>query len=421
MAPKPEEYNEDELEAPKWLDGEFFTKVLQNSERNASKVEVKSYKISPATVKGDHYASVMFRAAVDYQINGVDKTKSMIIKTMPEVEGTKKEMLEKYGIFEVEIGMYTQVLPRFEKYLRAVGDDTKLMAPVLYHSLSPHKLIVFEDLVPLGYNVLRGRFATAEEAKATYTKLAKWHAISHKIMREEPHYFDEYRHSFLSQDNVKENPFFGKGIVFFLEMLRKMPELQEYLPHFEKLFAKVDLIDEAIASYTEYRVAPRDDALYVLNHGDFHLKNMMFKHNSDTGKLEDLMLVDFQFSHVGPITSDLIYSIFMLLDSKLRPNTAEFLYHYFSVFRDTLERLGFEGPLPTLAKFREQLFQHKFLELFFMASFLPMWPGFSRGEISIDAFVKDEEYRRKIYEDKEYIEELLVVIPKYLHLGYLEP
>lgn len=55
---------------------------------------------------------------------------------------------------------------------------------VLYHALSPHKLIVFEDIVPLGYNVLRGRFANEEEVKAAYAKIAKWHAISHKIIKE---------------------------------------------------------------------------------------------------------------------------------------------------------------------------------------------------------------------------------------------
>lgn len=129
MRPKAEDYNEDELQPPKWLDSEFFTKVLQNCERNANDLELKNFKISPATVKGDHYASIMFRAFVEYRLEGAEKSKSMIIKTMPEVEGFKKNMLKKYDIFEIEIGMYTRVLPRFEKQLRDIGDNTTLKAP----------------------------------------------------------------------------------------------------------------------------------------------------------------------------------------------------------------------------------------------------------------------------------------------------
>lgn len=419
MAPKAEEYNEDELQPPQWLDSEFFTQVLQNCEQNAKDVVLKSFKLTPATVKGDHYASIMFRALAEYRLDGVEKSKSMIIKTMPEVEGTKKEMLENFDVFEVEIGMYTQVLPRFEKQLRDIGDNTTLKAPVLYHALSPHKLIVFEDIVPLGYKVMRGRFANEEEVKAAYAKLAKWHAISHKIIKEEPHYFDEYRHSFFSQDGIKENPFFMNGTKKFMKFVQKTPELKEYLPAFEKLLEKVDLLDEAAASYKEYRIAPLDDAYYVLNHGDFHSKNMMYKHNPDTGKFEDVMLLDYQFSHVGPITSDLIYSIFMLLDDKLRPRTAEFLHYYFTIFKETLEKIGYDGPVPSLVKFREQLFRHRYAELLMMMIFLPMWPKFCRGDISPDLLITDSEYALRIY-DKEYLDELLRIIPNYLHLGYLD-
>lgn len=145
-----------------------------------------------------------------------------------------------------------------------------------------------------------------------------------------------------------------------MAFMRKTPELKEYLPTFEKLYEKVDLLDAAVSSYTEYWVSPLDDAYYVLNHGDYHMKNMMFKHNPDTGRFEDVMLLDYQFSHVGPITSDLIYSKFMLLDGKLRPRTAELLHYYFTIFKETLEKIGYDGPSPTLVKFRQNLFRHRF-------------------------------------------------------------
>uniref|UniRef100_W8BS47 CHK kinase-like domain-containing protein n=2 Tax=Ceratitis capitata TaxID=7213 RepID=W8BS47_CERCA len=419
MPPKPEEYNEDELQPPQWLDAEYMTKVLCNAERNTTVVEVKNFKITPAAVKGDHYASIMFRAAVEYSADGEHKNKSMIIKTMPEAEGHKKDMLKQMDIFEVEIGMYTRVLPRFEKYLRDVGDETKLMVPFLYHELTPHKVIVFEDIVPLGYNVMRARFPNPKEVKAAYAKLAKWHGISYKLLKEDPHFFDEYRNSIFSHDSAKENTFFANSTKAFMNFVHKTPELQEYVPHLENLFEKVNLLDETISSFREYRDGPREDAYYVLNHGDYHLKNMMFKHNTESGKFEDVMLLDFQFSHVGPITSDLIYSIFMFLDDKLRPQAPEFLHHYFATFKETLKKIGFEGPMPSLNKFREQLFHSRYVELFIMITFLPMWPKFIRGEFSPDTFASGEDYHLKIF-DKEYVDELLQILPNYLHLGYFE-
>jgi len=122
MAPNTEKYNEDEMEAPEWMDSLFLTKVLGHCERS-SNVVVESFKISPASVKGDHYASVMFRAHVEYSIEkGALKEKSLIIKTMPD-EGKKKELLEESKIFETEIGMYSKVLPDIQRILRDAGDE----------------------------------------------------------------------------------------------------------------------------------------------------------------------------------------------------------------------------------------------------------------------------------------------------------
>ncbi|CAD6996316.1 unnamed protein product [Ceratitis capitata] len=47
--------------------------------------------------------------------------------------------------------MYAEVLPRLEQMLRDVGDETVLKACCLYATLSPRKVIVFEDIVPLGF------------------------------------------------------------------------------------------------------------------------------------------------------------------------------------------------------------------------------------------------------------------------------
>ncbi|EDW84054.1 uncharacterized protein Dwil_GK13354 [Drosophila willistoni] len=176
-------YHEDELVAPTWLNAQFLEQVLSSYEAD-DQVKVRSVNISPATLKGDHYASIMFRANVKYTNKKGDNTKSLIIKTMPEVEGFKKDQLSESHIFKTEIGMYSEMLPEVERILRAAGDDTKLCAECIYYSLEPNQVIIFEDLVVRDYTVLRDREPTISDTKLALSKVAKLHAITYKLLKD---------------------------------------------------------------------------------------------------------------------------------------------------------------------------------------------------------------------------------------------
>lgn len=197
-------FNADELDAPEWLNTQFFTKVLGNHEK-APELKVLKIHISPASAKGDHYASVMFRGNVSYTTHKGEFSKSLIIKTMPEVEGHKKELLSNSHLFKTEIGMYSKALPKFEEILHAAGDKTKLCPECIYYSLEPRQLLIFEDLVPQGYIVVRDRDATTEELHAAYTKLAKIHAVSFHLLNDVG---SKYRYNFQAQFKL----------VFYLEI-----------------------------------------------------------------------------------------------------------------------------------------------------------------------------------------------------------
>lgn len=86
--------------------------------------------ITPATLKGDHYGSIMFRCKVCYEIDkSLDvKEKSFIIKTLPEDDCIKRDLLKDSAVFETEISMYSQTLPKVEKILEEFGLPTKMGA-----------------------------------------------------------------------------------------------------------------------------------------------------------------------------------------------------------------------------------------------------------------------------------------------------
>lgn len=85
-------------------------------------------------MKGDHYASIMFRCKVSYRFGKTASSmqRSLIIKTLPMEEGMKRELLMQSRLFETEIDMYTETLPAIEKILAECGEPTKMSAEYVY-------------------------------------------------------------------------------------------------------------------------------------------------------------------------------------------------------------------------------------------------------------------------------------------------
>ncbi|XP_017104273.2 uncharacterized protein [Drosophila bipectinata] len=412
------QFNEDELEAPSWLNAQFVGGILA-AYKNSSELKVTDLKITPATAQGDHYASVMFRATAEYSTSKGKFSKALIIKTMPEQEGHKKDMLADSHLFETEIGMYCQVLPEFERILTEAGDTTKLFAPCLYHSLEPRQVMIFEDLVPLGYSVVRDRPVSQNELKNVFSKLAKWHAVSMKIIKERPEFLKEYKYGLFDLPHFVTDPMVTSGIDKFIEMLDKLPDLKKYKPHFEKI--KGNYLKRLQSELQEYHQNRRDDSYYVLCHGDFHLRNMMFKNNQKTGAVEDVMLVDFQISNLSPISTDLIYSIYMLMEPEQRREMGkELINYYFTVLLDTLKKIGYKDPMPTQAKLWEQLHRNKYYDFFLISTFFPLILAVKTNSFQMNELIQDPETQKKAYFLDTYVKDVEKLLPKFEKLGYFK-
>ncbi|XP_039493393.1 uncharacterized protein LOC120452967 [Drosophila santomea] len=413
-----EQFNDDELEAPTWLNPLFIEKILSTYE-DAPELKVIDLKITPASAQGDHYASVMFRTTAEYTTSKGKFSKPLIIKTMPEQEGHKKDMLSESHLFETEIGMYCQVLPEFEKILQEAGDHTKLFVPCIYHSLEPRKVMIFEDLVPQGYYVIRDRPVAQEELKTTFTKLAKWHAVSMKFINEQPDFLKKYKYGLFDMPNIQNDPFITTGMQSFIEMLDRLPELRRYKPHFEKI--KDSYLERLQADLREYHENRRSDAYYVLCHGDFHLRNMMFKNNKETGAHEDTMLVDFQISNLCSITIDLTYSIYMLMEPEQRREMGkDLINHYFTELVATLKKIGYKGEMPTQAKLWEQMHRNKYYDFFLLSTFLPLILAIKSNSFKMKDLIQDPEIRPKTYFLDTYVKDVSKLLPKFEQLGYFK-
>ncbi|EDV91303.1 uncharacterized protein LOC6568355 [Drosophila grimshawi] len=403
-------YNADELEAPAWLNEQFFQDALIQYLKEPN-LKVTEAKMSPASAKGDHYASVMFRAIVEYSTQKRKCSKSLIIKTMPEVQGKKKDFLADSHIFETEIIMYTQVLPKFEAILREAGEEIKFCGTCVYYSLEPREVMIFEDLVPQGYQVIRNRDLTMDELRAAMEKLAKWHAVSHKVLKEQPILFDKLKYDLATLPGFLEDDFLTSGLPNFIDMLGQNESLRDYCKYFEPMRNKLlNLWADIIHEYRENR---QENTYYVLCHGDFHMKNMMFKGN-------DCMLLDFQLSYVGCMSNDVQYAKYMLFSAEDRKDKCdELIYHYFDVFAKTLKKIGCELKKHSLVEFRRQMFDRRNTEFMLLTTFLPIFNSMRMGH-DPGTVLENAGCRAELFANKDYRNELEYLLPRMLHSGYFE-
>ncbi|XP_055856233.1 uncharacterized protein LOC129919398 [Episyrphus balteatus] len=412
-----ESFNKDELEAPEWMNKSFFEEVLRKCEKT-DWIMVKDVKMSPATLKGDHYASVMFRGKITYDSKkGKGLLKSLIIKTMPQVEGHKMDMLQESFIFETEISMYSETIPKFEAELRKIGDKTVLGAKVLYHSLKPHKCIIFEDIVPLGYETLKKRAADLTDSKLAFLKLAKWHAVSYKLAAEGDKSMTDYKHGLFSIKDFDTNPFIEGGLRALTNKCETVDELKQYAPKLQAM--QKDLMKRCSESFNTYR-QENPKGVFVLCHGDFHSKNMMFKKKS-YGETEDVMLVDFQISYFGPAVMDVIYGLYMVINEDVRTNHHDEIIHYYcSNFIETLEKLKFQGNLPKISDFFIDILRHRHWEIFLMSTLLPVWCALDKGSMDFEELMTSEDLRESLYQNDDYIIQIKRLLPMMFHRGYLD-
>lgn len=432
-----EQYNEDELCAPEWMNKEYFEKILRET-NNDDSIEVTHLVTKPGSLAGDHYASVMFRAVLNYNTKSAkDLEKSLIIKTMPFVDGPKKEMLAGMNMFDVEIKMYKEVIPKFQKMLKDIGDETQLGGKCLYASSEPHEVLVFDDLTKDDYKTITKWGGSWAVGKKAVEKLAKWQAMSFKMVSDGDESMQSFNENGFTNGNMVNAPTFKYGFKNFVDMLKKDPELEQYTSKFEHLLEQ-DPMNKSIALYKAFVNGDKAN-LFVLNHGDFHIKNLMFT-ETESGEVDDVLLVDFQMCIWGPAVIDLTYMLYMMMEEDERLDRRnEIIHYYFETFTETLKKLGFSGEYPKLTDLYKDFLTYKdfgklkyiflyrffsiciFLELLLLTTMLPFIMAIKENPaLDIGAVLHGENAGKALYETESYQKYVKKVLPSLLHRGYLD-
>lgn len=416
-------FNKDEMHAPKWMDGAFFEKVLKQSENDPGLV-VSESKIIPGTKPGDHFASVIFRVTVTYSSRGQDHEVSLIIKTIPEQEGLKRDLLKDGQIFETETIMYQTVIPEMIQLLRSVGDNTELGPRLLYSSKVPTWVMVFEDISKRDYQMKYSQL-NLEEAKIVYTKLSRWHAASM--------YLSDTLPIITKLDNSLGNLMDSDFSEVWLSHIATLAKLCSGWAGFESYTERLETMKGFIMAKLKemYQVKPTN-LVNVLNHGDLHFKNMMFK--IEEGTTKDILLLDYQISCWGSPALDIIYSLYNTCSVETRDNHRdELIKFYHDELTATLNKFGYLKKIPTLLDLHVEVVKCGHLETLLCCTFLPfmilsfeeLMPASTENpEEGVELDFADKEKMSgimlKVFQHPDYVSVIQRYLPMLLHKGYLD-
>ncbi|CAD7091500.1 unnamed protein product [Hermetia illucens] len=337
--------NFNNINIPEFMDSKFFEAAFKVG-FNGKVLELKNVLFTMGPKPGENYIGHIYRADATYNDGGSDDKKiSLIIKVQPS--GPLGEHFGEMGLFTRERDIYVHALPEIERLL-----DGEALAPrFLYYTPAPVETFVFVDVTSLGY-ILADRVKGLDEEHCglVFEKLAKFHAASKVLAREQPEVFrifskDLLVNSIKDQNMVEES--FIKPFEHLAKVVETWPGFKETA---EKLCRFISIIPQNLPKW----FGPAKKETKVLAHNDLWANNILFKY--ENGKPIDLYFIDFQgsvYSSPGLDFSHFLYTNpqFDVLDQK-RDLLIEACYY--KTFKSTLENLGY-SPIPTLENILEEI------------------------------------------------------------------
>lgn len=377
--------------------------------------KISDFNITPASKKGDHYATVIYRILINYfsSKTNSDMKKSIILKTEPYVEGNKKDAMSNADVFPVEIRMYSETLPEIQKALDSIGDETMFAPKLLYHSMRPAKMLIFEDISPSGFDTIKNFGVGDVLSKLAFHRLGQMHAVS-MVLNQRSDNISSYKQSIFHLN------FGGEGLYFWREFLKSLTDEIRTWPGYETYVEKLETIISTCNDQAKemFKVNAPNEGYNVLNHGDFHSKNMMFK-NMDS-KDADIMLLDFQICYYGTPAIDLYMGLYMVTTCE---DKEEFIQYYYKVFSETLEKLKYSEKIPTYDDLKNELYKYRFYEVLAASSGLAILTvdiATLAWDDLFDFEGKSAEVRKSLYQNPKVKEKFKKVLPEWLKRGVLD-
>ncbi|XP_067633452.1 LOW QUALITY PROTEIN: uncharacterized protein [Eurosta solidaginis] len=323
--------------APVWLNTQYLQPILCNYKKDQG-LTIKKLEIKPATAKGGNYCRVMTRVIVTFKLsNNKAECGSYIVKTTHEGDPFVAGIMNDYDVHRTEMLMYEQILPKLTELLRGIGDDDKLFADTIYVDYE-HSAIMFEDLSAQKF-VITDRLAGMDEAQTVMSlkKLAKMHATASVLNERMPGILTQLQKGIINRSTKGFAPYFEGILDAVAAFAEKCPTLGSYYKR------KLLKLKPYTMEYGACAIDPQTGHFLTLTHGDMWTNNVMLRYSDKQNgvvkarasrAIEDIVLIDFQYSAWTSPTADLHYFFQNIVHRMQRED--ELVQHYHGFLADTL-------------------------------------------------------------------------------------
>ncbi|XP_020811584.1 uncharacterized protein LOC110186661 [Drosophila serrata] len=401
-----------EVKIPDWVTPEVFEDLLRRKVKDYK--ETKSLRAEAGVAPGENYATIMLRVELDVETKDQSLvTKAFMLKT-PHQSETYRKIIEETDIFDVERGMYQEVVPEMEQLYRDAGLDVKFGAESYEISASDH-YVLLEDLRPRGFrNVNRLEGLDQVHTENVLRKLAQWHAASAVRVELKGPYEEKYTKGFFKSEKIIDA--FCNGSVKNL-----LKHIEQYEGH-EAYLKDLHSVSEKLLDVVNDLNVPKADEFNALNHGDSWSNNIMFQYN-DKNEILNTYFVDLQIPKYGTVAQDLYY--FLISSTSLDIKISKFdylIWFYHSELVKHLKLLKYSKPLPTLRGIRDALNKYSgwgFVCAACIMGFVLLDP---REDAHFDQIMSEEDssFKNSIFTNPRYRRHIEALLPWLQQSGALE-
>ncbi|KAH8362815.1 hypothetical protein KR084_001281 [Drosophila pseudotakahashii] len=409
---KDEEISQRAVTVPDWVKPEVFADLLKKEVKDYK--ETKSMRAKAGVAAGENYATIMLRIELDVETKDKSQTtKAFMLKT-PHPSEMYRKMVEKTDIFNVERGMYLEVVPELEQLYRDVGLDVKFGAEA-YEIKASDYYVLLEDLRPRGFrNINRLEGMDQAHTESVLKKFAQWHAASAVRVETKGPYEEKYRKGFLESEEIVDG-FCTRSMKVFMDNIELIKGYETYLKDLQIASTKtLEVVDSLIHS--------GPDDFKALNHGDGWSNNIMFQYN-EKNEIQDTYFVDLQIPKWGTVAQDLYY--FLLSSTSLDIKISKFdyfIWYYHSELVKHLKLLNYSKEPPTLRSIRDALNKYNGWAFICAATIMAyvLLDPVDGADIEKVLGDDDTEFKKSLYVNPRFQKHMEVLLPWLQHRGAME-